>query len=182
MKDGSDLAGLMARYQAGDGNALAALYEATAQGMINFVYGLTGDRALSEDVLQEVFLRVHRVRHTYTPGRPVRPWLYGIARHVAIDALRKRRREVPVGGETILRERAAPAPGAALEMADIEAALAGLPKTQREAFLMTKVSGLSVREAAAALGTTEGAVKVGVHRAVKALRSFLDQGSEDSGD
>jgi RNA polymerase sigma-70 factor (ECF subfamily) len=66
-------------------------------------------------------------------------------------------------------------------MADLEAALAALPKTQREAFLMTKVSGLSVREAAAALGATEGAVKVGVHRAVKALRSFLDEESEDSG-
>ncbi len=181
MKDRSDLAGLMARYQAGEGDALAGLYAATAQGMINFVYGLTGDRALSEDVLQEVFLRVHRVRHTYTPGRPVRPWLYGIARHVAIDALRKRGRETPVGDER-LRERAAPAPGAALEMADLEAALAGLPKAQREAFLMTKVSGLSVREAAAALGASEGAVKVGVHRAVKALRNFLDEGSEDGGD
>jgi RNA polymerase sigma-70 factor (ECF subfamily) len=180
MKDGSDLTGLMARYQAGEGDALAGLYRATAQGMINFVYGLIGDRALSEDVLQEVFLRVHRVRHTYTPGRPVRPWLYGIARHVAIDVLRKRGRELLVGDET-LRERAVPAAGAALEMADLEAALAALPKTQREAFLMTKVSGLSVREAAAALGTTEGAVKVGVHRAVKALRSFLHEESEDSG-
>jgi RNA polymerase sigma-70 factor (ECF subfamily) len=180
MKDGSDLAGLMVRYQAGEGDALAGLYEATAQGMINFVYGLTGDRALSEDVLQEVFLRVHRVRHTYTPGRPVRPWLYGIARHVAIDTLRKRGREMPVGDETTL-ERAAPAPGAALEMADLEAALASLPKTQREAFLMTKVSGLSVREAAAALGASEGAVKVGVHRAVKALRSSLREESENSG-
>ncbi len=47
---------------------------------------------------------------------------------------------------------------------------------------MTKVSGLSVREAAAALGASEGAVKVGVHRAVKALRNFLDEGSEDGGD
>jgi RNA polymerase sigma-70 factor (ECF subfamily) len=181
MKDGSDLAGLMARYQAGEGEALAGLYRATAQGMINFVYGLTGDRALSEDVLQEVFLRVHRVRHTYTPGRPVRPWLYGIARHVAIDALRRRGRETPVGDET-LRERAAVAPGAALEMADLEVALAELPKKQREAFLMTKVSGLSVREAAAALGASEGAVKVGVHRAVKALRRFLEEEGEGSGD
>ena len=180
MKDASDLAGLMVRYQAGDGDALAGLYRATAQGMINFVYGLSGDRALSEDVLQEVFLRVHRVRHTYTPGRPVRPWLYGIARHVAIDVLRRRGREMPMGDET-LRERAAPAAGAALEMADLEAALAGLPKTQREAFLMTKVSGLSTREAAAALGATEGAIKFGVHRAVKALRTFLDEESEDSG-
>jgi RNA polymerase sigma-70 factor (ECF subfamily) len=180
MKDESDLTGLMVRYQAGDGDALASLYEATARGMINFVYGLTGDRALSEDVLQEVFLRVHRVRHTYTPGRPVRPWLYGIARHVAIDALRKRGREMPLGDET-LAQGAAPPAGSALEMADLEAALAGLPKKRREAFLMTKVSGLSVREAAAALGVSEGAVKVGVHRAVKALRSFLDEGSEDRG-
>jgi RNA polymerase sigma-70 factor (ECF subfamily) len=180
MKHASDLAGLMVRYQAGDADALAELYRATAQGMINFVYGLTGDRALSEDVLQEVFLRVHRVRHTYTPGRPMRPWLYGIARHVAIDVLRKRGRELLVGDET-LQQKVAPPAGAALEMADLEAALAGLPKTQREAFLMTKVSGLSVREAAAALGASEGAVKVGVHRAVKALRSFLDGESEDSG-
>lgn len=180
MQHASDLAGLMVRYQAGDADALAELYRAAAQGMINFVYGLTGDRVLSEDVLQEVFLRVHRVRHTYTPGRPVRPWLYGIARHVAIDVLRRRGRELPVGDET-LRERAVPAAGAALELADLEAALAELPSKQREAFLMTKVSGLSVREAAAALGASEGAVKVGVHRAVKALRRFLRDEGEDGG-
>ena len=74
---------------------------------------------------------------------------------------------MPVGDET-LRERATPAAGGSLEMADLEAALAALLKTQREAFLMTKVSGLSGSDAAAALGSTERAVKVGAHRAVEA--------------
>ncbi len=87
----------MGRYQRGDGAVLTELYREVAPGMLNYLYRFVRDRALAEDILQEVFLRIHKVRHTYRPESPAKPWLYAIARYVAIDALRKRgrRREVP---------------------------------------------------------------------------------------
>jgi len=174
MAEETRLPELMLRYQSGDGSALAELYREVAPGMIHYLYGFTASAAASEDLLQEVFLRVHRVRHTYLPGRPVKPWLYAIARHVAIDAQRRWARE------RARRARDA-APGAAAPPADrgdLLAALATVPPTQREALLLTKLAGFSTREAAAALGTSEGAIKVKVFRALRALRHIFTDGEQ----
>ena len=64
--------------------------------------------------------------------------------------------------------------GPAYGMDEIENALESLPEAQREAMMLTKLSGLSIREASAVLGISEGAVKVKVHRAVKAVYRFLE--------
>jgi RNA polymerase sigma-70 factor, ECF subfamily len=175
MPEGNRLPELMLRYQSGDGSALAELYREVAPGMINYLYGFTGSTALSEDLLQEVFLRVHRVRHTFLPGRPVKPWLYAIARHVAIDAQRRRARE---RARAAREGRSDAAPPPAGERGDLLAALAAVPPTQREALLLTKLAGFSVREAAVALGTSEGAIKVKVFRALQALRRVFTEGAE----
>jgi RNA polymerase sigma-70 factor, ECF subfamily len=163
---------LMLRYQGGDGSALAELYREVAPGMINYLFGFTGSAARSEDLLQEVFLRVHRVRHTYLPGRPVKPWLYAIARHAAIDAQRRRARERARAVRDGAPETAPPPAG---ERGDLLAALEAVPPTQREALLLTKLAGFSTREAAAALGTSEGAIKVKVFRALRSLRRIFTE-------
>ncbi|MEW6441553.1 MAG: RNA polymerase sigma factor [bacterium] len=167
---------LMLLYQQGDGSVLPRLYRQVAPAMFTYLYRLCRDRALAEDLLQEVFLRVHKVRHTYRPGSSVKPWLYAIARYTAIDALRKRdrRREVAYeegsrAGDRVPAEEA----GCSEQMEEVEQAMDLLPGGQREALLLTKVSGLSVKEAAAAMGCSEGAVKVKVHRALQALRTAL---------
>lgn len=179
MEDGGRLSELMRLYQKGEGDVLREIYRLVAPGMTNYLYRFCGDRAVAEDLLQEVFLRVHKVRHTFRPESPVKPWLYSIARYVAIDDLRKRarRREIPFEdahgtlGDQGNREKES----AADEWEEVEKALSQIPKAQKEAFLLTKVAGLSVREAAAVMGTTEGALKVKVHRAIRAVQRLVNQ-------
>ncbi len=172
-----DLEKLMERYQDGDASALRELYRLLAGPMLGYLTRFSGDRGLAEEALQETFVKVHKVRHTYQRGRPLRPWMYAIARHVAVDELRRRKRRREVGDsdevlEAIPGEDPREAPGQR-DPVDLEAALATLPAAQREALVMTKLNGLSVREAAAALNSTEGAVKVKVHRAMQKLRERL---------
>jgi RNA polymerase sigma-70 factor (ECF subfamily) len=176
----------MRSYQRGDGEVLADIYREVAPGMLNYLYRFVHDRAVAEDLLQEVFLRIHRVRHTYRPHSPVKPWLYGIARHVAIDALRKRgrRREVAYEEAFVSAEStdAQDQTERSQSMDEVERALAGLPGGQREAFVLTKVVGLSVQEASAVLGISEGATKVKVHRALGAIRGFLKRERPNKGE
>ncbi len=179
MEDGGRISELMRLYQQGEGDVLREIYRLVAPGMTNYLYRFCGDRALADDLLQEVFLRVHKVRHTFHPGRPVKPWLYSIARYVAIDELRKRgrRREAPYedGFGNVNGQRSREKESAADDWEDVEKALKQIPKAQKEALLLTKVAGLSVREAAAVMGATEGALKVKVHRAIRAVQRIMNQ-------
>ena len=89
---GSDLASLMASYQQGSSEATASLIARISPLLYRFVASQMGSRSEAEDLLQEVWLKIHRARHTYRPGEPVLPWVYAIARHVRVDNYRKRRR------------------------------------------------------------------------------------------
>jgi len=185
MQPADRLSEWMQRYQRGDGAVLADLYREVAPGMLNYLHGFVHDRAVAEDLLQEVFLRIHRVRHTYRPHSPVKPWLYAIARYVAIDTLRKkgRRREVAYD-EAFASAQGPDAQGQAersQSMEEVERALAELPTGQREAFVLTKVVGLSVEEASAVLGISQGAIKVKVHRALGAIRGLLKRDRPNKG-
>ena len=81
---------LMARYQQADPEAPAALIGALSPALLRFFR--TQDlmsREQADDLLQETWLRIHRVRHTYRPGQPVLPWVYAIARRVRVDGYRE---------------------------------------------------------------------------------------------
>ena len=84
---------LMARYQQADPEAPAALIGALSPALLRFfrTQDLT-NREQADDLLQETWLRIHRVRHTYRPGQPVLPWVYAIARRVRVDGYRRTRR------------------------------------------------------------------------------------------
>src|SRR5271170_6010281 len=84
---------LMTRYQQADPEAPAALIGALSPALLRFFR--TQDlmsREQADDLLQETWLRIHRVRHTYRPGQPVLPWVYAIARRARVDGYRKLRR------------------------------------------------------------------------------------------
>src|SRR6202034_879824 len=89
MHSGSSLDTLMARYQAGDFAAATALIERIGPQLHRFFMAQSASRTDADDLLQETWLRIHRVRHTYRPGEPVLPWFYAIARRVRIDHYRK---------------------------------------------------------------------------------------------
>ena len=133
MDSRSTLDALMARYQAGDFAAVTALVEASARSCIGFFMAQSASRSDADDLLQETWLRIHRVRHTYRSGEPVLPWFYAIARRVRIDHYRRASR-------TTARERrleegsdvAAMLPPEEAQADPLEALLAPLSERERE--------------------------------------------------
>ena len=79
MHSDSNLEKLMARYQEGDFSAATALIDRISPQLHRFFVGQFASRPDADDLLQETWLRIHRVRHTYRPGEPVLPWFYAIA-------------------------------------------------------------------------------------------------------
>jgi len=169
----------MAAAQSGD----AAAYERLLRDILPFLRGLARrDRVpsdLVEDIVQDTLLTIHHVRHTYDPGRPLAPWLAAIAKRRSIDA---RRRSGRIGAwEQTAPDRLEtfpdPATNRQIELDDkrdsLHRALKDLPRKQREAVELVKIRGLSVAEAATASGQSEGAIKVNIHRALRALRALF---------
>jgi RNA polymerase sigma-70 factor (ECF subfamily) len=171
--------GWMERYQQADSEAPAALIGALSPALLRFFRSQTASREQADDLLQETWMRIHRVRHTYRPGEPVLPWIYAIARRVRIDGYRRTRRITAheVAMETL------PEPHVRVEQKDVlpsfDTLLAALPDAQREVLTMSKVAGLSLEEVACATSSTVGAVKQKAHRAYKRLRQLLQAGGEE---
>lgn len=145
----------------------------------------TSGRHDVEDVVQEVLLTLHRVRATWDPARPFKPWLNAIARRRAVDSLRRHYRsaamEVPLEP---MHETIAPVDANVreeeLSKRALRDAVGALPPRQRQAFVMLKLRELSLKQASAESGLSEGSLKVAVHRAMRALRVLL-RGVRDEG-
>jgi RNA polymerase sigma-70 factor, ECF subfamily len=170
------LDGWMARYQQADPEAPAALIGAISPGLLRFFR--TQDlvsRQQADDLLQETWLRIHRVRHTYRPGQPVLPWVYAIARRVRVDGYRRTRR---IRVHEIATEMP-PEPRPRFEnrnsLPAFETLVAVLPEAQREVVTMLKAGGLSLEEVARATSSTVGAVKQKASRAYERLRRLLQE-------
>src|SRR5580658_3820161 len=89
MHSDSTLELLMARYQEGDFSAATTLINRLSPQLHRFFVVQFSSRRNADDLLQETWLRIHKVRHTYRTGQPVLPWFYAIARHVRVDNYRK---------------------------------------------------------------------------------------------
>jgi RNA polymerase sigma-70 factor (ECF subfamily) len=171
MHPNSDLEMLMARYQRGDFSAATALIHRLSPQLHRFFAVQFASRADADDLLQETWLRIHQVRHTYRAGEPVLPWFYAIARHIRVDHYRKASRTR--GREQRLEDvHQAPAPGSG-GAPNLEALLAPLPESQREVIEMLKVAGMSLEEVARATSSSVGSVKQKAHRAYERLRERL---------
>jgi RNA polymerase sigma-70 factor (ECF subfamily) len=165
---------LMARYQAGDLTAARCLIERVSPPLHRFLDAYSATRADTDDTLQETWLRIHRVRHTYRPGEPLLPWIYAIARRVRVDHYRKAMRvtvrELPLEE---LPDATAAAPAVFGHAEELEQLLAPLSASQREVLEMLKVAGMSLEEVARATSCSVGSVKQKVHRAYETLRRTM---------
>src|ERR1700733_4490655 len=83
---------LMVQYQQADARATRSLIEQLSPQLYRFFAAQLGNPDDASDMLQDAWLRIHRVRHTYRPGEPLLPWVYAIARCVRVDSYRKRQR------------------------------------------------------------------------------------------
>jgi RNA polymerase sigma factor (sigma-70 family) len=132
-----------------------------------------------EDLLQEALLAVHNQRHTYDTDAPLTAWVHAIAKYKMIDWLRRREgREMLNDPLTDATEQAAELfssadADAAEARRDLDQLLAQLPTQQRMTIVHTKLEGLSVRETAELTGMSESAIKVAVHRGLKALAARM---------
>jgi RNA polymerase sigma-70 factor (ECF subfamily) len=165
--------------QAGDKVAYASLLREILPLLRAMVRRTCRDPQDVDDVVQEVLLSLHAVRHTYDPARPFLPWLLTIARRRATDAIRRTssRSAHETAVDVVPETFSGPEPKIEQDSSDdraaIEDALAGLTRGQREAVELLKVQGLSLKEAAALTGKSVSALKINVHRALQALRRSL---------
>ncbi len=171
---------LMVRYQQADDDAAAELIEKLSPRLFSFFARSTSTRVQAEDWLQECWLRVHKARHSYRPGAPVLPWIYGVARYTRLDGLRRLQRDrvlEELKEETLAcKESEASMHHSKTELWHL---LGKLPQSQQEVILLQKVVGLSQEEVARATGSTVGSVKQRAHRGYRNLRSALQgQGVE----
>ena len=128
-----------------------------------------------EDLLQELLLAIHNHRHTYDQARPLTPWVQAIARYKLADLHRRRGRNEAVQDPLdVDHPLLTSVDHEAMEARhDIEKLLALLPDRHRLPILCVKIAGTSVSDAARLMGMSESAVKVGIHRGLKALAAKL---------
>jgi len=164
----------MERYVDGDVRAFDALYEVLAPVMRASLrrWLHTDDRV--DDAFQQAVMKIHSARDRYRRGAPVMPWALTIARNVAMDRLRIKKREAPLEPEAA---EAIPDPGPpdwteADEnevIAAVREAVETLPPSLREVVRLHKIEGKTMAEVATQLGIKEGAARVRAHRGYKAL-------------
>ena len=172
---------LMKAAQEGDAEAYVQLMEALTPRLRRIVLrqrGFLGNEDV-EDLVQDVLLSVHKVRATYDPARPFMPWLLAIARNRLADSARRYARrdvhEVAVEdlAVTFSDESANTMTEAYGDPEALRQAILELPPGQRTAIELLKLREMSLKEAAAATGTSIGALKISTYRAMDALRKKL---------
>ncbi|POX40853.1 RNA polymerase subunit sigma-24 [Streptomyces sp. Ru73] len=182
----AELGAAVARAQQGDEAAFAAAYRLVQPGLLGYLRGLVGEEA--EDVAAEAWLEIARDLGRFRgDGAGFRGWTATIARHRALDLLRRQKaRPRAAGLEPELAEL--PGPHSTFEQAletlsteRVLALIAGLPREQGEAVLLRVVVGLDGPAAARVLGKRPGAVRTSVHRGLRRLAEELGGGA-DGGD
>ncbi len=179
----ADLRALMTASLDGDDSAHRALLERLSRHLRayyrNKLACIGRSAAEAEDLVQEALMAVHTRRQTYDPGEPFTPWVHAIARYKLIDHLRRTKAsiaDVPLenASEIIGEDDYA----GAESTVDLNGLLAQLPEKMRRAIRYVKLEGLSVAEAAARCGMSESAIKVSVHRGLKAMAAAIAQGKK----
>ncbi|HML16292.1 MAG TPA: RNA polymerase sigma factor [Bryobacteraceae bacterium] len=170
----------MAQVGGGDVAKMAVLFERHHRALFRYFVSMNRNRELSEDLVQDVFLRMLRYRASYDTRQSFTAWMYQIARNASVDQAQKRRGEV-VGIDEFDDRRPEPASGAAgpAEIAEklqnlalLRRALDRLPEDKREILVLSRFQNMKYEEIASVLGCEVGAVKTRVFRAVRSLEQI----------
>lgn len=167
---------LMQAAQDGDQAAYASLLRAMIPAIRSMLRKRVADDVLIDDIIQDVLITIHRVRHTYDPSRPILPWMSAIVSARAIDVLRRRGKHYhrEVEDEEAMMTRGDPLAVRRMESfattAEIDGLLGTLPARQREVVELVRLRDMSLAEAAEASSSSVSAVKALLHRALEKLR------------
>jgi len=180
----------MLRVQQDDTEAFRELFGRWSPRILQYVRRMVSHQARAEELTQDVFVQVFRVRHRYEPKSKLATWIYRIATNMCLNELRRPERRLKVdlwdtrgnedpSHEPSLSDPKAVSPedgAAARELASaLEREIGALPPKQRIALLLARVDGLPYREIAEVLGCTEGAVKALLFRATHGLKARLQE-------
>jgi RNA polymerase sigma-70 factor (ECF subfamily) len=164
---------LMRDVRDGEVGKLEQLFDRHHRPLFHYFLRLTSDREGSEDLVQDVFFRILKYRHTYQPETSFRAWMYQIGRNALADAAGKHKAEVAMPEEAGEFAASGPAPDrsaqSAQEAALLHRALKALPHDKREVLVLSRFQGLKYEEIAAVLKCEAGTVKVRVYRALREL-------------
>ena len=181
---------VMLRVASGDDPAFDYLVEKYRRPMISFMYRMTHNQAVSEELAQEVFLRVYRSRQSYEASAKFTTWLYRIATNLAVNYARDTKHERPEN--TVNIDEPDADTGMTVDVADtglnaeqtilrrerlaaIRQQVEALPERQRMAVLMHKYQNMDYKQIAAVLKLSESATKSLLFRAYETLRETLKQ-------
>jgi RNA polymerase sigma-70 factor (ECF subfamily) len=176
---------LMLAVRDGDVDQFGVLFDRYHQRLYEFFYRLGGNAASSEDLVQDVFLRMLKYRHTFRQDSEFRGWMYHIARTVRIDRFRTNRDESPLTEGEAENVRGAGIPALDGHMEEMERAellqraLLRLPEDKRELLILARFQELKYEQIGSLLGIDVGAVKVRVHRAMSELRAIVQEMSDE---
>jgi RNA polymerase sigma factor (sigma-70 family) len=169
---------IMLKVKNGDLDRMGLLFERYHRQLFGFLFRMTGQRELSEDLVQNVFYRMLKYRHTFRGDGEFRAWMYHVARNVIHDQGRSSKRTVQ---HYELDEYAEKISGGSMadekiqkkqELRDLQAAMARLSTENREVLILSRYQELKYHEIAKIMEITEGAVKVRVHRALHQLKNI----------
>jgi len=179
----------MLSFQRGDEQGFHRLFLRYRGPLVHYLFRFTGDRAVSEELMQETFLRLCRGARRYEPRTAFRTWLYQIATNVGRNEVRRREysvRKEPLtdltpqkqgGGRDGRSQTDSGSPEGLAEARQteeiVQMALSRMPEKQRAALLLSRHHGLSYQEIADTMGLRVGAVKSLIHRATETLRKHL---------
>ena len=170
-------ADLVAGLKANDDTAYREVVARYGDPLYGYIYSMTGNHHLSEDIISETYLRMVEKIDTYTfYGAPFKAWLYRIAHNLAINAMKRERNTVDVDSTAAIAPTGDPAATieARLETEALRSALAELTEEQQQVVLLRFVAGQTSREVAEAMDKTENAVKQMLFRALRSLGRLME--------
>lgn len=182
--DGDALDGAVSRAKQGDVHAFEILVRENEREVLRTAHLLLGNLQDAEDAAQETFLRLHKYLGRFRDGLALRPWLYRVTVNACRDAHRKRVRHAAQSLETV-PERELEAAGRPDRTAEAEEewglmmqGLQSLPEKERAAFVLRDIEGLSTKDVARTLGSTQLTVRSQISRARLKLKRFRDRYTE----
>jgi len=168
---------LVAGLKANDDTAYREVVVRYGDPLYGYIYSITGNHHLSEDIISETYLRMVEKIDTYIfYGAPFKAWLYRIAHNLAINAMKRERHTVDIDSTAALAQDDDPAATieARLECEALRSALAELTEEQQQVVLLRFVAGQTSREVAEALDKSENAVKQMLFRALRSLGRLME--------
>lgn len=158
----------------GDSRAYEQFLGETRDYLLKYCRRYLSSDQVVEDCVQNCLMSIHKAKHTWDPGRALGPWFFTIVKRKIIDQYRKSSKNKVVGDSEDLLANVPS--GASLDIPEaIRKLVPQIEEINREAFVLTKLRGLSVAETATKLQIGKSAVKVRVHRATKTLKRLIDE-------